>query len=353
MELRSKILEALDSCGNLSYQVLYNYNLMTYDRSNVHVRTVSDKNGIRAEFGVYKKEDRRNQFLIIEGYADFIEERLANKVIADYDFSKDFVENKFIIEINHTFRLINIVQLHFKDLLNKIYINDVAGNLEIPSMTLVEKDKEVLFNYFENLVNRTYSLLVDKRVNKILMSTSTVLFYKSLEQFVPVFFSGPCIINPILDCGKYSKVFKQTKFYEALMAHRLNLENNSVSIMTNKEICLCLGLDRFVPFDGIFLTSLILGIFDPVKFTSPTSYRYLDGDGRLYFEEDLNSIDVPRDQLRRVSSLYLAVRSYARRLRITNIDLCVSILENVTLVQVVPSGNLPSDYRRFIYESKC
>lgn len=332
MEITKEILSALSSSGNLVYQVLFNYKPLKVRGKNVQVKIVSDNDGTRPVFGIYESVGRRSELSYLDNYNVVIDELLANKVIGRYDFSEDFSGNAFRIQVNTYFRLVNIVQVHFQDLLEKIYINNVSGNLESSTRVLDETDKRNLFEYFEDLAVQSYVTLMDKRILRGLSKNFNIVFLNSLENFLPIFFTGPCLINRLLNCGKYSKVMKETLLYKTSMQHVINIDSNSVCLVTNKEICEGLSLDRFVPFTPTFLVFLLLGIFNPKKFPSSSSYRYLSNDGRIFDETTVLTSGIPISEMVRGSSLFFLIQQNARRLRITDTNLCLDILNNCTLI---------------------
>jgi len=332
MEVTKEILSALSSTGNLVYQVLFNYRPLKVRGKNVQVKIISNNEGTRPEFGIFESVGRRNELSYLPNYSAVIEELLKDKVIAGYDFSEDFKTDVFKVQVNTAFRLVNIVQVHFQDLLEKIYINNVAGNLEAPSKVLYEEDKKVLFEHFEDLAVQSYVTLMDNRILRGLSKNYNIVFLSSLENFLPIFFVGPCLLNPILNCGKYSKVIKETVLYKTSMQHVINIDTNSVCLVTNREICEGLGLDRFVPFNPTFLLFILLGIFNPKKFPSSSSYRYLSSDGRIFDETTVMNSGIPMSDMLRGSSLFFLIQQYSRRIRISDVNLCLDILNNCTLI---------------------
>lgn len=334
MDLNKEIVNSLNSMGNLTYQVLFNYRPLKVRNKNVQVKIVSDYEGIKPAFGIFESIDRRNELTYLTDYDNVLSKHLSDKVIAGFDFSADYPNDNFKVEVNSAFRLVNIVQSHFSDLLNKIYINNVAGKLESSNMVLDVDEKAKLFAFFEDLAIYSYTTLMDSKIIRSITKNPSIAFLNSLEQFVPVFCVGPCLLHPLLNCGRYSKVFKETQLYKVASEHMYTIDVNTLSVITNKEICTSLGLNRYVPFTSTFLLLVLLGLFNPDKFPSTSSYMYMSEDGRIFDESNVMTSGIPMDALTRSSSLFFLVRQYSKRIKVkdSDIPLCFEILSTADLL---------------------
>lgn len=332
MDLTKELVRTLSSTGNQVYQVLFNYMPVKVRGKNLQVKLLSANDKTMPVFGIFENIDRRNELTYLDDFINVLEERLMNKNLGGMDFSSLPIGNNFIIQINTSFRLINIVQAHFQNLCELIYINNKAGDLVLGDFVLGIEEKQKLFNYFEEVISQAYIILLNTKILRGLSKNYSIMFLNSLEQYLPVFFQGPCVINPLTQCGKYSRIVKERKLYKLAEAHVINIESNTVSMVTNREVCECLGLSRFAPFHPTFLTMLLLGMFNPRTFPNKDTYRYITEDGKVYDEHTIMTSGVPIENTTRGSSLFFLVNEYKRKLRIDDTNLYLQIVSEATLI---------------------
>lgn len=332
MDLTKELINTLSSTGNQVYQVLFNYMPVKVRGKNLQVKLLSTNDKTVPVFGIFESVDRRNELTYLDDFINVLEERLMNKNLAGIDFSSLPIGDNFVIQINTSFRLINIVQAHFQNLCELIYINNKPGDLALGSFVLGPNEKQKLFNYFEEIISQAYIILLNNKILRGLYKNYSIMFLNSLEQYLPIFFQGPCVINPLTQCGKYSRIIKETKLYKLAESNVINIESNTVSMVTNREICECLGLNRFAPFHPTFLVLLLLGMFNPSTFPSKDTYRYITEDGRIFDERTIMTSGVPIENTTRGSSLFFLVNEYKRKLRIDDTNLYLQIIEDCKLV---------------------
>lgn len=329
MMLTEKILESLSSSGNSFFQVLFNYNPLRMNGKNVFVRKIFIKSDLVLQFGYFVQNGGTNTFTPIDECTTLVENVLKNKVIAGFDFSREFPNDDFIVEVNPEFKLVNIVQSCFNSLCNEVYRNVVKGSLTTAYQTLSLADCEVLFNYFEDVASASYLDVLDNKVLKRLRSDMNFKFYNSLTNYVVVYFKGPCLLNPFVDCGKYKASFENTEFFKLVSCSRFNMGLNEVGLLTHKEICLTLGLSRFVKFNTLFLMNILLGLLNPVKFYSKSKQVYVV-DGRVVSKEDYESSNLEGGTS--IPSLLLLMLENKKRLKIKNDTEWYEIIKDCTLL---------------------
>lgn len=339
MNILSRTTDVLASRGNISFLVMVDYKPIMLRDKRVYVRLESRSGHVQPVFGIYQNTDGVNEFKELPNLVNYIDTLLTNNVIHQYTIDNvDSDENSFICEVNEGLRLINFVRPLFKELSNTIYRDNVTSQISSPSIILSVEDVRNLYNYFETYFCEAYVQLFNDRIVPTIQKSSvnlTVRVLMSLKQFVPVLFTGPCILNPFLDCGRFSKVFKETMFYKKSLENSFEIKDNNVFLMTNKEICECLGLDRFIPFAPGQLVFLLLGIFNPNKYPSTQTHKFVN-EGKIYKDtEDMINKGANPATGRRVTSLYALCLSYAFSLGIRETRLLntyVDIVSTVTLV---------------------
>ena len=332
MDLTKELVNALSSTGNQVYQVLFNYVPIKIEKKNLQVKLITANDKTVPVFGVFVNVDRRNELSYIDNFISFLEDSLMDKNLAGIDFSSLPIGNDFIIQVNTSFRLINIVQAHFQNLCEIIYVNNEQGDLSLGDFVLGAREKQILFDYFENLIAKSYIDLLESKISRGLSKNYSIMFLNSLEQYLPIFFSGPCLINPLTQCGKYSRIIKETQLYKLASQHVINIESNTVSMVTNREICECLGLTRFVPYNSAFLVYLLLGMFNPKTFPNKDVFKYVTPEGKVFTEETILASGVPIENTTRASGLFVLVNQYRRKLRITDVALYFEIVSDARLI---------------------
>lgn len=332
MDLTKELVNKLNSTGNQVYQVLFNYMPVRVRNKNLQVKLLTTNDKTMPVFGVFESVDRRNELTYLDDYINVLEERLLNKNLAGIDFSSLPIPNDFIIQINTSFRLINIVQVHFEDLCQRIYVQNSSADLILGDLTLQGPHKQALFDYFENIISQAYIRLLDTKILRGLSKNYSIMFLNSLEQYLPIFFQGPCVINPLTQCGRYSRVIKETRLYKLASKNVINIESNTVSMVTNREICECLGLDRYAPFHPVFLVFLLLGMFNPKTFPNKDTFRYITEDGKVFDENTIMTSGVPIERTTRGSSLFFLINEYRRKLRVEDTSLYLQVVSGATLI---------------------
>lgn len=315
MNLVSELIDCLNSSGNSYFKVLFNYSPLKSNGKNVFVKRVFIKGSVIPEFGYFVSIKGKNQFMVINDSLETLENAIKNKTLGDYDFSREFPNDDFIIEINEQFKIINIVQKHFSVLCEQIYKAETLGKLSTQYQVLDVSDCEKIFGYFEDIATESYLDVLDSKILKSLRADRNVKFYNSLVNFTLVYFKGPCLLNPFVDCGRYRKVFESTSLFKYIKATRFQVGANEVAFLTNKEICECLHLKKFVKFNSIFFMNIVLGLLNPVKNYSTYRHVYVV-KGEVVNEADYLRLGLTGGE--RVPSLLILVIGNKKRLNIKN-----------------------------------
>ena len=83
-------------------------------------------------------------------------------------------------------------------------------------------------------------------------------FYTTEKAFIPVFVDYKNVYNPLIHDPS---ILNSEIYYLAKEKNRfIQIDNLSGYMLTHKEICQCLGLDRFMRFTPAFLYRLVVGL---------------------------------------------------------------------------------------------
>lgn len=315
MVLADSLIESLNSSGNNYFKVLLNYNPLKFRGKNIFVRKIFVKGSVVPEFGYFVSVGGKNEFVVVEDCLPNLENALKNKTLAGFDFSREYPNDLFRIEVNQYFKIINIVQEHFYALCKEIYKSTTIGRLNTPYQTLSAEDCGKIFSYFEDVATISYLDVLDSKILKSLRADRNVKFYNSLVNFVLVYFKGPCLLNPFVDCGRYKKAFENTQLFKYIEKCRFLVGENEVALLTNKEICECLHLKKFMRFNPLFFMNVLLGLLNPAKNYSVSRYMYVV-DGQVFSEDDYLSKGLVNGE--RVPSLLILLLQNKKRLRVDN-----------------------------------
>lgn len=345
-DLGSSLVSALNSSGNKTFTVMFNNTLLEErvvetlgdgekrtHRYQVRVRRVSLNNVIYPEFGYFKTVNGHSEFQVLEGYLDRLNMQLQNKIIGNFNFNDDF-SNDFVITINDHFKIVNIEQSCFHLLCKEVYKKVNNGSLKLPSgRTIDVQTKEELFNYFANLASFSYNELLRLKILNSLKRDNAYRFYGSLWNYTICMIQGPAILNPILDCERFYRGFKETQLYKYCQIDPLYVGENNVMLLTNKEICQCLGLDRYIRFSPTFLMDLLLRLLNPNGSTyGKDKYFYVAPNGKAYTLNELGALGLDVSDTTPISSLRFLVMRNRANLNIADVDLVIEILETATLL---------------------
>lgn len=332
MDLTKELLITLNSRGNNFFRVLINYGEIKIGSSSVYVRAESVDGETVPVFGTFSRSGRQAEFKEVPEFISQIEGALLNKILVGIDFSADFPDNDFIIEVNQRLRMINIVQSHYANLVKSIFEKELVTELRGNHMVLNQSQIQTLFDYFESDLSRKYLEFLDSRpLNSFINGHKEFYHLRILGKFALVSISGSCIYNPILKCAKFYKVFKETALYKESQKHKITVDGTEVCILSYREICECLGLNQFINFHHKIVPLLVLGVFNPVKFPSLNSKVYLT-EGGVATEEEFKKMDLEPGTFSVVNELYLLINNEKRLLGLSNIEQYMKILGNFRLV---------------------
>lgn len=297
----------LASLGSKPYQVLVENRILKYNKQNVFVKIVVIKDKPSVEFGYFNKNGSDLTFIPTDEISDIIDERMKNKILAGIDFSS--VASMFediVVESNSTLRIINYSRSLFVNLSKSIYFNETKGALKAGSMELSLIDVNKIYDYLEKVYVSGYmDLLSGKIISYLKRQSNDVLkAYMSFKNFIPILYKGKCVVNPLLDSCKIGKNFRGTSLYKKAISSSFTIsEGEVVYLLTNKEICECLSLEKYLRFYPSQFTFFLLGLFNSKDYPSSENLLFIDENGRL---ANPNS----GGELRQISSLQLMCLNY-------------------------------------------
>ena len=108
---------------------------------------------------------------------------------------------------------------------------------------------------FVQYAKLVYSVSKSRFVDRIQKADK---FYATEKAFIPVFVDYKNVYNPLLHDPS---ILNSEIYYLAKEKNRfIQIDNLSGYMLTHKEICQCLGMDRFMRFTPAFLYRLIVGL---------------------------------------------------------------------------------------------
>lgn len=344
MNILGKVSSMLMSSGDIYFLVLVDYNVLDVgNKKKIYVKMVGKNGEPVPVFGYItgkgKEQSFEEDFSIvnkIETYLKNVDIGPAKNIIPEDDPRTD----SFFCEVNECIRVINFTRPIFRELSDTIYKKGVTSELSSSSSKLNVEEVSILYKYFESYFSTVYISLFNIKIRRLFgrsIQNNYLRFLSNLKSFVPFLFTGPCIMNPLLDAGRFNKIFSQTALYEKAMKSRYEMKDSFIYVLTNREICECLGLKRYVPFNGIQLVFIILGLSNPQYFPSKDRYAFFAPDGGKVFSSSTEVISAGYEMkdVKRLSTLHLLCQTYSRSLGIysdKDFNLYMDIISNVQLL---------------------
>lgn len=125
---------------------------------------------------------------------------------------------------------------------------------------------------YDNYNKFMYSKLQRRIINKCYKKKQ---FYNILHAFIPVAIQYNHIYNPLLD-DLSDTYFRESKLIQTAIAKERKVvinENLYCYMLTHEEVCIALGLTRFMRFTPEFLYKLVVGLLHPELPNFPSKTR--------------------------------------------------------------------------------
>lgn len=294
-EMEHLISEQVSNHGNTTFTVMVNHRLVTVDpqspggkRRLVYVRynrspkAVSDP----LEFGIYLSG--KQSFTVTPEARDEVFRLLQNPNIvqADLGISPDDIRLKF--QINMGLKLINIVQSSFDEVFNLIYKEDVVGKININGRDLLQAEREDLYQRLNDYASVSYLELLNKKLLRAVGGTKNALkFYYTFDVFRPMFITGPCVFNPLLEAKRNARLIKNSELFKLACKHEVHYKDLTIYFMTDKDICESLHFDGGTYLKPMFIQNLLFGLFsDTFPNTRLKLYVSRMGEGKALTREE-------------------------------------------------------------------
>jgi len=344
LDILGRVSNILASSGDIYFLVLVDYGILEIkDRKRIFVKIVG-KNGVSVPvFGYITGKGKEQTFIEDPGILTEIENRLRDVSVGP---AKNLITednpiiDRFYCEVNECLRVINFTRPIFKELSDIVYKDGIVKGINSSYAKLSVEEVGILYKYFESYFASVYLNLFNTKIKRLFSRTIQnhyLRFFSNLKSFVPFLFTGPCVINPLLDAGRFNKVFSQTALYKKAMESRYGVKDSHLYVITNREICECLGLTRYAPFTGIQLVFIVLGLSNPQFFPSKERYAYLVPEsGRVFSSpQEVVSSGFSLDSARRLSTLHILCQTYSKSLGIysdRDFNKYMDIVDNVQLL---------------------
>lgn len=363
--LMSVIYSKLGSIGNTSYTLMVDYGVERLPNGfPISVKLSQKDDEDRVQFGYYRKvvdgSTRRSEFLQVKEINNVIMNRILNNKFFGVDFGDIERGVPFVVEVNETFRIINIVRVHLRNFIDNVYKTGTISKISYNGKMIDGSTVAKLHKSVSIYLAKSYYNVIDGRVSKAIMSTdikySSVKSLLTTGTFMVPFVTGPCFINPFLDNPRFMEWLKDSYLDKALhLTESLKDSNNRLEgvsyfligdsrlyPITHKEVCRSLGMPKFVIMRTRQFIEVLLGLFYPGEFLSNTSSKFVvsDSDEDKVFNTYDQAIEAgynARD-VKSVSTIYLSVSRNQKMYSQKDKDLLVNMIQNATL-EVAKEGD--------------
>lgn len=233
--------------------------------------------------------------------------KLKETVFGGVDFNGVFeLDNKFIsIEKDIKLRILYVTTKPYLESLRILQSTDKeislrrldGKSLPLDSFALVRFKREVTKYLIQSYIAtcENYLTLRLKRVRAL-------SFYYCTNEYVPLMIMAPGLYNPFISNSSISKDFTQSKLAQTIASGR-SVEHGSLVAyyVTSKQICECLGLDKFVHMPWGFAIRLLAGQLMPTEFPNRNKVINFKLEGTTpveITEDERREIEKKNDELR-------------------------------------------------------
>jgi hypothetical protein len=276
-QISRDIDEVLRTKSNNSYTLLINNKLLQVARdSNSSKRGKDNKTAIRVSYIEESNGDKGFQL----GHLERINNR--SRFIPDYNLKESFLkiitdtrvfgldlgisqdDLNIEIEINQAFRLINIKQSTYMELFNKIYVEDTEKISFKNGRTISIQERNYLYTEFDTSSMSSYLALYDKIISGHLRRTGRkdIRNFYIFDVWRPLFISGPCVFNPILEVKRYRPIREESKLFSKAKEYQVSYESLDVYFCSDKDISESLNFSKVIRLSTGFVLNILLGLLN-------------------------------------------------------------------------------------------
>lgn len=330
------IKNSLEDMPRINFAVMINHRLLIY-RANykdtdtdserkvktklngkmVNAKLVTEEDGVDGskrtllKFGVYCKNDSTGQTELVEDESIYrlIFNKLSNYKVMGIDFGYKEILNsreiRYDVKFNTKLRLMDVTQQTFKGIYDKVYMEDSVskGNMsmQIGKVDMTFERLNYLYNELEAYAMDAYRELINFRLLKFLRSRISLSFYNVFKDpinpncnvFLPIFITGSCIVNPLLDPKRPREEIVRTELYRLAKQHSEDLSEVKVMYVTEEQVLKSMGVEEGFPVLLGFILQVIFGRFNEMYPNKNTRIyiKRIAGQMYVYSQEDYDKLD--------------------------------------------------------------
>ena len=204
-----------------------------------------------------------------------------------------------------------------------------VGNVQLDSVALSNLKNTFRRHSFSVYQNVIYNKVQNRIIQRIMRRNK---FYKIQKIFVPVFIQVKNLYNPFFDDAE-NVAYKHSDLYKKAVEKNRIVEvgkNITCYMLTHKEICEALHLNRFMRFTPDFVYEVFVGLLHPEysEFPNKTAHVWVPGtssdvadslpkkmnDSELFSQlkeyEEILSKPLSEEDKARYSAIYHALQDY-------------------------------------------
>lgn len=335
-EIFRDIKQSLEDAPRINFAVMINHRLLIYRADykdtdtdserklkaklggkivNAKLVTEEDSNDGQKrtvlKFGVYCKNDETGQTELVEdeNIYKLVFSKLSNYNVLGIDFNfKNILSGKrigYTVKFNTKLRVMDVTQVIFETVYKTVYLDNCLANsnksMTIGSVEMTFERLNYLYNSLEAYTMDAYRELINFRLLKFLRSRISLSFYNTFKDpinpncsvFLPIFITGSCIVNPLLDPAKTREEIKRTELYRLAQQHREDLSEVKIMYVTEEQVLKSMGVNEGFPVLLGFILQVIFGKFNELYPNRNTKVyiKRIAGQMYVYSQEDYDKLD--------------------------------------------------------------
>lgn len=262
------VAEKLANSKNKPYTLVINQDVINLGTESkprlVRVVLKQESYGDVVKIGVYKKEGKNMVMVTSDEMLANIDAMLTSKSFEGIDLSQYVQDKSLKITVYHDFKILHIMTPAY-DITKQIATLENRGQSVIINRVPMDIGTQFrLADAFEIYALKAYSNIVNLVLLKKLKSLQAAKFYLALDAYLPVNIYGTpnsFIFNPFVFIPRIRDDFRKTFIFQASEATKISFNELTISFLTSKEICLGLGLNKFLKFRLPFYLAVLSGCY--------------------------------------------------------------------------------------------
>lgn len=310
---------------NYPVTVMVNGKLIFHKGQPIKVRVSRDSEGSTSlDIGYYARRDLTNVFEVSSIAENAVLDKLKKTSIVGIDLGFTRNQINLTYEFNSNLRTLNIVQNIFKDVVEVAYTHyNPSDSYAINGITINSEIKAKLFDRLEAYFMDNYSEILNRKLVRLIRNSKIqdARFHYMFDVFCPIFITGPCITNPLLDCDRRKKFLEDTKILEFARNDIVQMVDLKVYFVTLKELAQAFNLSETIRLTADQATSIFFGYFNSDGYPSKNRFLHIemndDGSQTPVYEEEFSKLSREDIELRNIYTVD-SFRNYCRQIAITN-----------------------------------